>query len=535
MDDAVPLPEVAAIYAGSMVVLLALLSSARQRALYSSMYILAPVIRLLLLCGIAGWVAVVWAMASGRASTHSEQVLVLTAFSLGAIAEVNQELQLCNLEWNYDLFGAVAWANLIATHREAQQVEHHLAVASATELGAEVRSMYVRLVASPSIALPPSWLRVIYYFFQQQKRFMEEADVASTPGSTRSGPGPHPTTGAAPVAVAHEAHGRGSRVYARFVSSLRVCRILLGSWNPRSVFFSVTRGSLLIPALPLFFVSACSLALQYLRAYYTLSYKVEPRLAHHMARSWLWNSLLGPPTLFPVCSAWSLWMLAAAVSESRAAELIRAMTCPPGTPVAFWSMANGRAALGNTCGAGRYLPGRPRRSKTWQVVARIIFLPMNRWRRGFPSSRELYFKFVLTALNLRSARPDGKLVPTDLCTLDDAINGNVAALSQLYMRLGGEVYQRWVEVEGHLVATGVIGPAGSVSDNGAPPHPPGGRDVEEGRPAAAGSGCNDKDAPSPDPLAGLCGAASPGGSASPAASVSSGEVPPGAAQRPPGG
>lgn len=87
----IPPPEVAAIYAGSMVVFLALLWSARQRALYSNMYILAPVIRLLLLGGIAGWVAVVWAMASGRASTHAEQVLVMTAFSLGAITEVNQE------------------------------------------------------------------------------------------------------------------------------------------------------------------------------------------------------------------------------------------------------------------------------------------------------------------------------------------------------------------------------------------------------------------------------------------------------------
>lgn len=413
-------------------------------------------------------------------------------------------------------------------------MEQHLAVASATELGAEVRSMYVRLVASPSIALPPAWLRVIYYFFQQQKRSMAPAEVASTAGSTRSGSGPHPTADAAHVAAAHDAHGGVGRVYSRVVSSLRTCRILLGSWNPRSVFFSVTRGCLFIPALPLFFVSACSLALQYLRAYYTLTYKVEHRLAHHMAHSWLWNSLLGPPTLFPVSSAWSLWMLAAAVNEPRASELIRAMTRPPGTPVALWSEADGRAALGNTCGAGRYLRGRPQRLKTWRVVAWCIFLPMNRWRRGFPTSRELYFKFVLTALNIYATCPNGKLLPTDLCTLDDAINGNVAALSQLYLRLGGAVYQRWVEVEGHLVATGVIGPVGSGDNNGASPHPPGGADVEEGRAAAAGSKCIDKNEPPPDPSAGLYGTAPPGGSASPAASASSGGAPPGWAQQLPG-
>eukprot|EP00170_Pyropia_yezoensis_P005016 contig_20427_g5030 len=137
----IPPPEVAGIYCGSMVVFLALLSSFRQRALFSYVYILAPSIRLVILCGIAGWAAVVWAMASGRASTAAEQVLVLTAFTLGAVTDVSKELQLCNLEWNYDLFAAVAWANLIATHRAARAEEVRLAAASSADLNAEVRTL----------------------------------------------------------------------------------------------------------------------------------------------------------------------------------------------------------------------------------------------------------------------------------------------------------------------------------------------------------------------------------------------------------
>lgn len=531
----IPLPEVAAIYSGSMVVLLALLSSFRQRALFSFVYILSPSIRFFILCGVAGWAAVVWAMASGRASTAAEQVLVLTVFTLGAVTDVSKELQLCNLEWNYDLFGAVAWANLIATHRTARAVEQHLTAASAADLGAEVRTLYVRLVASPTIALPPSWFRVLYYFFLHQKRIVKEAHEASTSGSARSGSGRelHRTADPARVAGANDAHERGGRFYSRVASVVRVVRSLLGSWNPRSVFFGVTRGSLLVPALPLFIVFAVCLALQYLRAYGTLMYKVEARLARHMARSWLWNAFLGPPTLLPVSGAWSLWMLAAAINESRASYLIRAMTCPPGTPVALWVERDARAALGNTCGADRYRSGRPQRSKAWRAVSWVLFLPVNRWRQGFPTNRELYFKFVLSALNIHATRTDVEGVRKDLCTLDDAINGNVAALTELYVQLGGVVHQRWVEVEEHLISTGVVDPTGPVSD-GAPPLPLVGLNLEEGRGASIAWSGPAGQAPPSIPSALFNGAAPLGGSASVAAAASSGGAPPDWVQRPPG-
>lgn len=532
-----PPPEVAAFYAGSMVVFLALLSSARQRALYSHVYILAPGIRFFILCGIAGWAAVVWAMATGRASTSAEQVLVLTAFSLGAVTDVSKELQLCNLEWNYDLFGAVAWANLIATHREMRAVEQHLAAASAAELGAELRILYVRLVASPTITLPPSWLRVVYIFLVHQKRLVTEADEAPTAGSTRDGSQrePHQTADPARAAAAHDAHGNGGRFYARVAPVVRAVRSLCGSWNPRSVFFAVTRGSLLVPAFPLFLLFAPPLALQYLRAYCTLTYKVEGRLARHMAGSWLWNSVLGPPTLLPVSDAWSLWMLAAAINERRASDLIRTMTRPPGTPVALWTEADARAALGDTCGAERYRPGRPQRSRAWRLASLVLFLPLCQWRQAFPTSRELYFKFVLSALNIHATRTDdGESPPSDLCTLDDAINGNVTALSELYVRLRGVVHQRWVEVEGHLISTGVIDPTGPAG-NGAPPPPPRGLNVEEGGRAAVAASGHAGQAPPPDPSALLSGAAPPGGSASVAAAASRGWAPPDWAQRPPGG
>lgn len=510
----VPPPEVAGIYAGSMVVFLALLSASRQRASYSAMYILAPSVRFFLLFGIAGWVAVVWAMATGRASIETEQVIVLTVFSLGAVPEVAKEWQLCNLEWNYDLFGAVAWTNLIAAHRETQQVEQHLATASADELGAELRMLYVRLVACSTITLPPSWLRVLYYFFLYQTRTVAEADVASTAGFTRSRRGREPREAAnsSRLSALRDPPGCVSWLNSGVASVVRVARGVLGSWNPRSVFFGVTRGSLLVSALPLFIVFAIPLAVQYLRALWTLSYKVEPRLAHHMAGCWLRNTLLGPPTLLPVSDAWSLWMLAAAINERRAAELVRAMTCPSGTPVTVWSVDDARRALGHTCGADRYRSCRPTRSKIWRVMSWILFLPLNQWRRAFPTNRELYFKFVLSALNIHATHTDDNVVLKNPCTLDDAINGNVPMLSELFRHLGGVVHERWVEVEEHLVSTGVIDATCPVG-SGAPPHPPDGLDPEEGRGmGVSGPGQTEK-APLSDPSALLCETAPASGSA----------------------
>ncbi|GAB0495135.1 hypothetical protein MMPV_006433 [Pyropia vietnamensis] len=524
----IPPPEIAGIYAGSMVVFLALLSASRQRTSYSLMYILAPSIRLFILFGIAGCAAVVWAMISGRASTDMEQVLVMTAFSLGAVTQVAKEWQLCNLEWNYDLFGAVAWANLIATNREARQVEQHLATASAHELSAELRVLYVRLVASSTITLPPSWLRVLYFFFLYQTRTMTEADVASTAGSARSSQGrePRQTPNSSGLSSTRSLGGRVRRLNSVVASFVRGAKGVFGSWNPRSVFFGVTRGCLLVSALPLFIVFAVPLVVQYVRALWTLSYKVEPRLARHMASCWLWNSLLGPPALLPVSGAWSLWMLSAAINEGRAAELIRAMTCPPGLPVTLWTLDDARGALGNTCGANRYRSGRPPRSRTWRVVSWILFLPVNQWRRAFPTNRELYFKFTLSALNIHATLTDDHVALKDPCTLDDAINGNVAALSELYRRLGGVVLERWVEVEEHLVSAGVIG-ASSPVGNVALPHPPNGLDPEEGGggTAVSWSGHTDK-APLSDPPALLRGAAPADGSVLLTTAASVGGAPP---------
>lgn len=528
----IPPPEVAGIYCGSMVVFLALLSSFRQRALFSYVYILAPSIRLVILCGIAGWAAVVWAMASGRASTAAEQVLVLTAFTLGAVTDVSKELQLCNLEWNYDLFAAVAWANLIATHRAARAEEVRLAAASSADLNAEVRTLYVRLVASPTIALPPSWLRVLYYFLQLQKRIVAERELAA--GTARSGSGREPrrTAGPARAAAAHDAHGRGGRFFARVASAVRIVRSMLGSWNPRSVFFGVTRGSLLVPALPIFLVFAMCLALQYLRAYCTLAYKVEGRLARYMARSWLWNAFLGPPTLLPVSGAWSLWMLAAAINEKRANDLICAMTRPQETPVASWGQKRARKALGNTCGAARYHSSRPPRSRAWRAVSWVLFLPVNRWRQGFPTSRELYFKFALSALNIHATRSGDETVPKVQCTLDDVINGNVVALKELYEGLGEVVHQRWVEVEEHLITTGTID---RTVGNGAPPFSPDGLNLEEGGRASTAGSSHAEHTPLSDPSALFNGASPLDGWASVPAVASSGGAPTDWTQRPPDG
>lgn len=318
-----PAEDVAAIYAATMLAFLALLCAAQSRAPFYQSFILAPGIRVLLLIGVGGWWAVVWAMATGRASATAEQVFVLAAFTFGTAGEWSKQFQLCNVEWNYDMFAAVAWAQLIATHQEVQAYEQRLQTASSDQLVNELRSIYVHLVATPTVALPPVWIRCFYHNMLVNDRRSGAPPAPDNP--------PLPHRAERQEAARTEAAPRQDTLPSITIRSLfRAFIGLGGTWNPRSIHFAVLRGSLLLTALPFILIFALSLWIQLLRANAALVYKVQPRLARHLVRRWLWTSILAPPSLFPVSGGWDLWMFAAAFRETRATSVLCAMTRPLG-------------------------------------------------------------------------------------------------------------------------------------------------------------------------------------------------------------
>jgi len=471
--DARPEPAegVAAIYSATLVLFLVLLSAAQEPAPYSQMYILTPGIRALLILGGVGWVLVVWAMATGRASANTEQIFILATFTYGALAEVNKNLQLCNrLERDYDLLAGVAWGQLISTHREAVAYELYLKTATTTELAADIRSQYVRLVAAPTVALPSAWCRCVHMFLVSQERLRHEAAAGATaldttnraPGvASRADLGATPPNGAdQPSGTLHQDRVLPQMNF-RFI--LRAMRDLVGSLNPRSVYFGVLRVSLLLYGLPLLLLFWSSLWLQYRRASAALRYKVQPDFGRHMARRWLRHALLSPPDHFSHSRAWDLWMLASAINEKRAGYLLRRMSCPQGMDFGAWGEGAARKAVGRITGLEAYLNHRPPRSWAWVIGRAVFCFPLRRWRRLFPTNRELLFKFVLAALNV-----DGGRVGARVCTINDVIDGNEGRLAALFGEAAEAVRQRWEELREELVIEGVLVLPRGSGDGGSP-------------------------------------------------------------------
>jgi len=471
--DARPEPTdgVAAIYSGTLVVFLVLLSAALEPAPYSQVFILTPGIRVFLILGGVGWVLVVWAMATGRASTNTEQIVVLVTFTYGALSEVNKDLQLCNrLEWDYDLLAGVAWGQLISTHREAVLYEQRLEMATATQLAADIRSLYVRLVAAPTVALPSAWCRCVHMFFVLQERMRHEAAAEATAPDTAeraSGVASSADPDATPPSEADQPSGAVQQdrvrrqVSFRFI--IRAMRDVVGSLNPRSVYFGVLRGSLLLSGLPLLLLFWGSLWLQYCRASAALRYKVQPDFGRHLARRWLRHALLGPPHHFLHSRAWDLWMLASAITEKRAGCLLRHMSCPQGMEFDAWGEDAARKAVGKVTGVEAYRDGRPPRGRAWGISRSVLFFPLRQWRRLFPTNRELFFKFVLAALNV-----DGGKVGARVCTINDVIDGNEDRLAALFSEAAEAVRERWEELREELVIQGVLVLPRGSDDGGSP-------------------------------------------------------------------
>lgn len=107
MDAAgAPTEGVVAIYCGMMVVVLALLSSAQEHARYADIFTLAPGMLTLHGIGVVGWAAVVWALATGRASATAEELFVFASFTVGAVVETEKRARLCLGSLNGDLVAA---------------------------------------------------------------------------------------------------------------------------------------------------------------------------------------------------------------------------------------------------------------------------------------------------------------------------------------------------------------------------------------------------------------------------------------------
>eukprot|EP00168_Porphyra_purpurea_P020137 TRINITY_DN8355_c0_g1_i1.p3 TRINITY_DN8355_c0_g1~~TRINITY_DN8355_c0_g1_i1.p3 ORF type:complete len:174 (-),score=36.24 TRINITY_DN8355_c0_g1_i1:202-723(-) len=156
-------------------------------------------------------------------------------------------------------------------------------------------------------------------------------------------------------------------------------------------------------------------------------------------------------------------MLASAINENRAGYLLRRMSCPQGVNFDAWGKDAARKAVGEVTGNEAYRVGRPRRrSRAWRICGSVLCFPLRQWRRTFPTNRELFFKFVLAALNV-----DGGSVGERVsCTINDAIDGNEARLVALYGAAAEAVRERWEELRGELVTKGILVLPGGADGGG---------------------------------------------------------------------
>lgn len=160
------------------------------------------------------------------------------------------------------------------------------------------------------------------------------------------------------------------------------------------------RGYRYYSSLPLHILFGLSQGIQLRYASWVLADVVRADLARRLARRWLRVSIYGPPESFPHSNAWQLWALSTAVDEARARDLMRAMTCPPGQPPDTWSDADARAALHRICGWG----GDSRRGSSEREDRPVSRRSGLTARRAVPSSRQLFFTFVLAAVNQDGSR-----------------------------------------------------------------------------------------------------------------------------------
>lgn len=436
MDGAAaPAEGVAAIYAGSMLVLLGLVSAAQKRARFADMFILAPGILLLHIIGAGFWGLVVNLMAYGLASTSVEQVVVLTTFTYGALIEMDRQAQLSlEVGFDSDLFLAVSWAQLLVIGGDARDELRRLSTASARELEHDLSLLYVQLVLGPTVILPSElfryWIRLHHFL----RRRIRDA-WAGTVEPTQAGADPPP---AASVDT------------SRFVvTTVRLfhATLLFIKKLPGTVY----NTGILLASLPLLLLFFCFAGLQYGRAILELTWEVGLPRARLHARRWLRDSFLASPDLFIHCSAAQLWALSSTVDEVQARELLLAMTLPPGRARHTWTIADGHEALNGICGAG------PNRRPMGTFHAYLYRQFHGGRLPGVPSNRQLLFTFVLAAVNMD---PDGAAatasagVPPPLAgdrsPLDDAIRGDGVALAALYRSSAMAVGARWAVVEAEL-------------------------------------------------------------------------------------
>lgn len=329
----------AALYVVLATLLLAALSTVFSRASFAYAYALWPGVFLIHLGLLAGWAALVAALARRPFAVAVEEWVTFAIFSVSSAVQIVKQLHLLNFALDFELLRAAAAAQLLSTWEARKAYNQQLDDADPYALASILFVWRVRLAAAPTLAPAALWFRM--WQVRQKLRTWQ----AKTRDDAKSGEDPAANVPFPFLPVLASAH------FVRFYKVVfqrlgmpecwffrvdakdsRKLKMFNSGWVGLYLFFYTLY---LLPALPLivlFFISGSFARLVVYRV--VNSTWKEEGFGKRLMEAWLGDVLYAPAELSKGFGAWEVWQLGNAMTEERAQELLVAMTTPRPEPSA---------------------------------------------------------------------------------------------------------------------------------------------------------------------------------------------------------